>query len=191
MPSAAKVFDEVFRDIFRRGALAANHESDLGFDKINYEQPEKLGIDRLVAAFAAREQFGAPCIVGDFGTATTIDAVDRNNVFRGGIIAPGMRVFADAPHHNTAQLPIIKLEKPADIFGTNTIKSIQAGAWFGYPKMVDALITQMSENLAGEIKIVATGGLAQIIVAESEIIEIIEPDLILEGLAKIYKRMNK
>ena len=102
-----------------------------------------------------------------------------------------MKIFTDSLHQNTAQLPLVELAKPPSIFGTNTIKSIQSGAWFGYPKMVDGIIRQMSEQLTGKIKIIATGGLAEIIAAESEFIEIIEPDLILEGLAKLFQNNEK
>ncbi len=165
-------------------------ESSFDFNlKINYFPPEKLGVDRLVAAFAATEKYGAPCVVCDFGTATTIDVVNSKREFLGGIIAPGMQTMSEALFLKTSQLPQIKIEKPESVIGNSTVKAIESGIYFGYIGLVDGIVERMTNELSETPKVVATGGLAKLIAESSVKIEFVEENLMLEGLRLIYEKI--
>lgn len=161
--------------------------SDFGL-KINYVPPDTLGVDRFVAAFAAFEKYGKPCIVCDFGTATTIDAVNSAGEYLGGIITPGMDTMRESLFTNTSALPLIKLRRPENVIGNSTVTSIQSGIYFGYVSLVDGLIERMKMELGEQPKVVATGGLAKLIAETSKQIEIIDDNLMLDGLRLIYDK---
>lgn len=164
-------------------------ENSIDFNlKIKYHPPEALGVDRLVAAFAAVEKYGKPCVVCDFGTATTIDAVNSAGEFLGGIIAPGMNLLSEALFLKTSKLPRVEIIKPEKIIGDSTVKAIQAGIYFGYNALVDGIINRMIDELGERPCIVATGGFARIIAEASGQIETVDDDLMLEGLRLIYKK---
>ncbi len=166
---------------------------DYTFDfnlKIKYNSPSSIGSDRLVDAFAAIEKYGKPCIVCDFGTATTIDAVNSNGEYLGGIIAPGMNILADALFRKTSKLPLVEIKNPGSIFGNSTVASIQSGIYFGYAGLVDGIIRRMIDELREKPKIIATGGLANIIAESSELIEVVDETLMLEGLRLIYEKIK-
>ncbi|MDE3091025.1 MAG: type III pantothenate kinase, partial [Chloroflexota bacterium] len=158
---------------------------------IRYDEPRALGADRLVAAVAAKAQFGAPVIVIDFGTATTFNAVNRAGEFIGGAIAPGLNLAADALYESTAQLPRIDLAMPPRAIATNTIHAMQSGILFGYVGMVEGMVARMRAEL-GEpsARVVATGGLARLLAPQTRVIDAVEPDLILKGLRIIFE-MNE
>lgn len=170
--------------------IFVRHTFDFGFE-IDYAQPENLGVDRLVAAFAAREKYGKPIIVCDFGTATTMDAVNSQNVYLGGIIVTGMSVLAEALNQKTAKLPPVEIEKVESVFGKSTIGAIQSGIYFGYTSLVDGIIRRMIEELNEKPKVVATGGLAPLIAGGAEMIDMVDENLMLEGLRLIYERNIK
>lgn len=164
-----------------------DHATDLGM-KILYDPPESLGIDRAVAAFAAREKYGTPVIVCDFGTATTIDAVDSEGELKGGTIVPGIATLADSLFQKTSNLPKIEIEKPKKVIGTSTVSAINAGIHFGYSGLVEKILQKMIEELGEKPAIIATGGSASIIAESVEMIEIVDENLILEGLRLIYEK---
>lgn len=164
-----------------------SHQTDFGL-KINYEQPEKLGVDRIIAAFAAKEIFGAPCIVCNFGTATTVDAVNSKNEFSGGIIVAGINLLADALFQKTSKLPKIEVKRAEKVLETSTEKAINAGIYFGYIGLTDGVIKRMISELKEKPKIIATGGLAKIIFEDSGFIEVYEENLLLDGLRLIYEK---
>jgi len=167
---------------------------DSSFDfklKINYLPPENLGVDRLVAAFAAIEKYGEPCVVCDFGTATTIDVVNSKSEYLGGIIAPGMRAMSNALFLKTSQLPQIEIGKPESVIGNSTVHSIQAGIYFGYIGLVDGIIERIIGELGETPKVIATGGFAHLIAESSEKIEIVEENLMLEGLRLLYENKSR
>ncbi len=155
---------------------------------IRYDDPRALGADRLVAAVAAKAQFGAPVIVVDFGTATTFNAINRAGEFVGGAIAPGLNLAADALHHSTAQLPRVDLAMPPRAIATNTIQAMQSGILLGYVGMVEGMIARMRGEL-GEptARVIATGGLAPMLAPQTPVIQAVEPDLILQGLRMIFE----
>jgi type III pantothenate kinase len=161
-------------------------DHNFGFE-IVYENPEKLGIDRAVAAFAAREKYGNPCIVCDFGTATTIDVVNGEGKFVGGIIVAGIGLLAESLVSRTSQLPKIELIKPKSVIGNSTISAIQSGTYFGYVSLVDGIIEKMFAEI-GKCKVIATGGFADLIKSGSTTIDILDENLMLEGLMLIHKK---
>ena len=170
--------------------LFVSHQTDFGL-KLNYEQPEKLGVDRIIAAFAAKEKFGAPCIVCNFGTATTVDAVNSDNEFAGGIIVAGINLLADALFQKTSKLPKIELKKAEKVLETSTEKAINAGIYFGYIGLTDGIIKRMISELKEKPRVIATGGLAGIIFEDAEFIEFYDENLMLDGLRLIYEKNRR
>ncbi|MBL4667381.1 MAG: type III pantothenate kinase [Sneathiella sp.] len=124
------------------------------------DNPDEAGADRLVDAVAAHSKYGGPLIVIDFGTATTLDVVNADGNYAGGIIAPGVNLSLDALHSAAAKLPRIAVERPTKVIGKNTIECMQSGIYWGYISMVEGLVTRMRNELGENLKTVATGGLA-------------------------------
>lgn len=156
--------------------------------KVRTDNPREVGADRIVNAVAAVERWGAPVIVVDFGTATTFDCVNADGDYVGGAIAPGFRVSEDALVRRTAKLPKIEVERPPKAIGTNTVAAMQSGLFWGYLGLVDALARRCRDELGGDPKVVATGGLSTLLGNESEVIQEIDPFLTLRGLAILYER---
>ena len=155
---------------------------------IHYDNPQEVGADRIVNGVAAFEKYGGPCVVVDFGTATTFDAVSRKGEYLGGVISPGIGISAQALFENTARLPLVDIRKPAKLIGTNTVGSIQAGMFFGYLGLVDGILERMVSELGPGTKVVATGGLAPLIGEHSKYIKEVDDLLTLDGLRIIWER---
>lgn len=156
---------------------------------IRYDNPKEVGADRIVNAIAAYELYGGPLVVIDFGTATTFCAVSAEGEYLGGCISPGIGISTDALFQYAAKLPRIELVKPPQVIGKNTVTSMQAGIVYGYVGQVDYIVRRMKKELhALEAKVVATGGLANLIGQGSETIDEINENLTLEGLRIIYER---
>ena len=150
---------------------------------------ERLGSDRSVTAMAAIEKYGAPLIVIDFGTATTVDAVDSQGRYLGGTIGTGLRVSMDALIRGTAMLPRVELCMPSKVIGTSTLEQLQAGVVAGYVGNIEYLISRMKQEMGLEnVKVVATGGLSRLIYENTDLIDIIDGHLTLDGLRMIYER---
>lgn len=150
------------------------------------DNPKEAGADRLVDAVAAHSKYGGPLIVIDFGTATTLDVVDSNGNYSGGIIAPGVNLSLDALHSAAAKLPRIAVERPENVIGKNTIECMQSGIYWGYISMVEGLIDRMQAEFGGGLKTVATGGLASLFARGTDSIDHIDKDLTLSGLVEIF-----
>ena len=163
---------------------------DMGL-KINTEHPKDIGPDRVVDAVAAYEKYGGPVIVVDFGTATTYDIVTEDGVFEGGVISPGIRTSARALWGGAAMLPEIEIRKPESIIAKETVSSMQGGLVFGYIGQTEYIIRKIKEAGYQNAKVVATGGLGNIIVPETEYIDIYDPMLTLDGLRMIYEKCKK
>lgn len=153
---------------------------------------ERLGPDRAVACIGAMAKYGAPLIVLDFGTATTLDAVNQAGEYMGGCITAGVRIAADTLFTQTAMLPKVELVKPDTVLGCTAVGQIQAGAVVGYIGAMEYLIREAKRELGGgDIRVVATGGLARLIADNTGLIDDVDPSLILEGLLLIYKRYKE
>jgi len=169
-------------------ARVVRNDQDFGL-KIKYEPLSAIGSDRLVNSFAATQKYGTPCIVCSFGTATTVDVVGVNNEFLGGIIAPGMETMAKALHLSASRLPDITIEKPLTIIANNTVDSIRSGIYFGQMGMIEGIIRRMSDDLETRPTVIATGGFAQAVEDETSVIDIVDENLLLEGLNLLFKRL--
>lgn len=155
---------------------------------IRIENPREVGADRIVNAVAAIEQYGSPLIVVDFGTATTYDYIDDKGQLLGCAIAPGIGISTEALYEKAAKLPRIELTRPKSTVGRNTVSAMQAGIIFGYAGQVDGIVQRMREEFNREAKVIATGGLAELITNECRTVEIVNPLLTLQGLQIIYER---
>lgn len=161
--------------------------ADLGVE-IRYDDPREVGADRIANAVGGYARYGGPLIVVDFGTATTFDAIAADGAYLGGAIAPGLRISIEALFQRTARLPRIDLVRPARAVGTNTAASMQAGIIFGYAGLVEALVGRIAREVGGSPKVVATGGLAELIVRETGAVPVVDQHLTLEGLRLLWER---
>jgi len=155
---------------------------------VHTDNPREVGADRIVNALAAFHRFGGPCIVVDFGTATTYDAVSDKGEYVGGAIAPGIQISAAGLFAATARLPRVELATPRSVIGKNTIESIQSGLVFGTAAEVDGIVERMQKELGGAATVIATGGLAELVAQHCHSIDHHEPWLTLEGLRLIFEK---
>jgi type III pantothenate kinase len=155
---------------------------------VHYDNPAEVGADRIVNAVAAFEKYGGPCVIVDFGTATTFDCVSAKGEYLGGVICPGIGISADALFQRTARLPRVEIRKPARVIGTNTVGSLQSGLYYGYLGLVDGILALLLDELGQETQVIATGGLGPMIGTGSKYIKKIDDFLTLEGLRIIWER---
>ncbi|WP_342527505.1 type III pantothenate kinase [Chryseomicrobium sp. FSL W7-1435] len=158
---------------------------------IKYENPREVGADRIVNAVAGIHYYGAPLIIVDFGTATTYCYINEQGDYMGGAIAPGIGISTEALFSRASKLPRIELTTPGHVVGKNTVSAMQAGIVYGYVGQVEGIVTRMKKAGATQAKVIATGGLAPLIAAETDIIDQIDPFLTLKGLYLLYKRNEK
>lgn len=187
VPNLTPVFMHVAESRLRVPAISVSADLDTGI-KILYENPQAVGADRICNAVAGYERFGGPLIVVDFGTATTFDVVSAQGEYLGGIIAPGLESSSSLLHRAAAKLPKVELRFPDELIGRTTETSMQAGLMFGGVELVDGLNRRLKEQLGEGTKIIATGGLASVLMPKLSTVQRIEPFLTLEGLLLIYKR---
>lgn len=189
IPPVSWILKKMSIDYFKVSALVVGPGIKTGIC-IKTDNPKEVGADRIVNAIAAYKLHGGPVIIVDFGTATTFCAVDKEGVYLGGAIAPGLEISAEALFEKTAKLPKIELIKPKHSIGSNTITAMQSGIFFGYLGLTNELIRRFKRELGEDSVVVATGGQAELIGSESKLIDKINPLLTLEGLRLIYE-MNK
>ena len=182
---------EMVQRAFGMKALVVDHTLKLGMP-ILYDTPADVGADRIVNGIAAYEKYGRagqhPLVVVDFGTATTLDAISGKGEYLGGAICPGVTISADALFQRAARLPKIDVRKPATVIGRTTIGAMESGLFWGYVDMVEGLVRRMTAELEGDVRCIATGGLAPVIAPETKLIHHVDPDLTLDGLRIVWER---
>ena len=151
-----------------------------------YDDPREVGPDRIANAVAARERYGAPCIVVDFGTSTNFDAVSEAGEYVGGVLAPGIEISMDALFARAARLQKVDFTEPPAVIGKTTTSALQSGLVYGFAGQVDGIVGRMRAELGDTAPVVATGGLAELIAPHSETIGRVDPLLTLEGLRLIW-----
>ncbi len=155
---------------------------------IRTDNPKEVGADRIVDIVSAYYTYGGPAIIIDFGTATTYDVVTKDGVFFAAITSPGIKISANALWQKSAKLPEIEIKKPQSILATNTITSMQAGLVYGYIGQVEYIVRKIKEEMKKELKVIATGGLGKVIYKETNVIDIFDPLLTLNGLRIIHEK---
>ncbi|MGZ8846042.1 MAG: type III pantothenate kinase [Pyrinomonadaceae bacterium] len=172
---------------FQLTPLFVDHTVDTGVP-ILYQPASDVGADRIVDAVAAIHKYRAPCIVVDFGTATTFDAINSNGEYVGGVITPGITISADALFERAAKLPRVEIKRPQNVIGAATVEAMQSGLYHGYVGLVDGILKKMIDELGRSPRVIATGGLAPLIARGSKFIQDVDETLTLEGLRLVYKR---
>lgn len=155
--------------------------------RVRIDDPKQAGADRIVDAAAVHKLYGGPACIVDFGTATTFDAISERGDYLGGAIAPGIGIAADALFSRTSKLPRVDIVRPPSPIGTNTVHAMQSGLLFGYVGLVEGMVARFRKELGPNMKVVGTGGLAELIAKETDAIQIIAPWLTLDGLRIIYE----
>lgn len=187
VPALNPTLVRVCEDRFKLTPIFVDHTTPTGL-KLLYDSPAQLGADRIVDAVAAVAKYGAPCIVVDFGTATTFNAINAAGEFLGGAISPGLMTCSEALFARAAKLPRVNFERPAKVIGTSTTASMQSGIYYGYSGLVDGVLERMIAEMNVKPRVIATGGLAHAI--ESKYIELTDDTLTLEGLRLVYERIK-
>ena len=166
-------------------------EVELGID-VNVAQPGEVGADRLVNAVGAHCQYDGPLIIIDFGTATTFDAINADGSYEGGIIAPGINLSLESLHQAAAQLPRIAVSRPEKVIAKSTVPAMQSGIYWGYIGLIEGIVQRMKDEYGGgDMKVVATGGLAPLFSDDTPAIDEIDPDLTIRGLLEIFSRNSR
>ncbi len=187
VPSLRFPLRQAFRQMFEAEPLFVEPGVKTGMP-ILYEVPQEVGADRIVNAVAAHARLGGPCIVVDFGTATTFDVVTAKGEYSGGVIVPGISISAEALFEKAARLWRVEIRRPERVVGKTTAGSIQSGLYFGYLSLVDGMIDRITAEIGGKPRVIATGGLAELFGGGSERIEQVDPLLTLKGLRLIDER---
>jgi len=187
VPPLDQPLRQMAKTYFELMPLFIDHKSDTGL-KILYDPPSAVGADRIVDAVAAATKYGAPCIVVDFGTATTFNVVNANHEYLGGAIAPGIMISAEALFARAAKLPPVEVKRPANAIGSSTVAAMQSGLYHGYAGLVDGVLEQMFAELGFKPRVIATGGLAPVIAKAAKFIDEVDETLTLEGLRLVYER---
>ena len=189
VPPLTPSFTQLARDYFDVEPLEVGSGARTGIS-VRYDSPRDVGADRIVDAAAAFSIYGGPVIVVDVGTATVFDAVSESGDYLGGAIAPGISIAADSLFHTTAMLRRVELAPPPAAIGRNTVHALQAGLVFGYAELVKGMVARFKNELGSHSRVVATGGLADVVAAESNVFDAIDPNLTLTGLRIVYELNN-
>ena len=187
VPAARHALTSLCRRHFRVEPLEVGApEVDLGID-VEIDRPEEVGEDRLVNARAAYDRYGGPLIIVDFGTATTFDVIGDRGAYEGGIIAPGINLSVEALYQAAAQLPRSPVERPGSVIGKATVPAMKSGVYWGYVGLIEGLIARVRAERGGNLRVIATGGLAPLFAEATDAIDRVDPDLTLHGLLAIYR----
>lgn len=187
-PAANYTLEHMCRTFFDLPPLFVGPGIKTGM-KLLYENPRELGADRIVNSIAAYTLYGGPCIAIDFGTATTFNAVSGKGEFLGGAICPGLKIAADALFEGAAKLPRIELAFPKGVIGKTTVTCMQSGIVYGFVGQVEYILRKMTEEMdCGPVQVVATGGMSEFVLDETDVIDVQDPLLTLRGLKLLYDR---
>ncbi len=189
VPSITRVFVEMVERFIKRSPLLVEAGVKTGV-QIRYDSPRDVGADRIADAVAVYKLYGGPACVVDFGTATTFDAISATGEYLGGAIAPGIGIASEALFSRTAKLPRVDLARPPRAVGTNTVYAMQSGLIFGYVGLVEGMVARFRAELGPDMRVIGTGGLAETMAKETDVIEVVNPWLTLEGLRLIWE-MNQ
>jgi len=187
VPPLVPILEEMARKYFSCQPLIVGPGVRTGIS-ILYRNPAEVGADRIVNSVAAYEKYGGPLIIVDFGTATTFDVVTTKGEYLGGAICPGIQVSLEALFSNTAKLPRVDLVAPERVIGKSTVESIQSGAIYGFVGMIDTMVRKMQAELGIKARVVATGGIVELIASKAETIDVVDHFLTLDGLRIVYEK---
>jgi type III pantothenate kinase len=185
VPTLTNVFRQLSRDYLASDPLVVDAGVKTGV-RIRYETPKEVGADRVVDCAAVQAKYGGPACVVDFGTATTFDAISREGDYLGGAIAPGIGIAAEALFAHASKLYRVEIAPPPRAIGTNTALAMQSGIFLGYVALVEGLVERFRRELGDDMKVIATGGLADAVARETPAIRYVDPWLTLEGLRIVY-----
>jgi type III pantothenate kinase len=189
VPPLTHVFEEMVGRFVKQKPLVVGAGVKTGV-QIRYDSPRDVGADRIVDAAAVYKLYGGPACIIDFGTGTTFDAISENGEYLGGAIAPGIGIAAEALFSRTSKLPRVDLVRPPKAIGTNTVHAMQSGLIFGYIGLVEGMVARFRAELGPTMRVIGTGGLAETMARETDVIEVVNPWLTLEGLRMIWE-MNQ
>ena len=190
VPDIRHTFEKMAVKYLKCEPVTVHSNLDLGI-KINYDNPQAVGADRLCNAVGGFFKYGGPLIIVDFGTATSFDVVSEKGEYLGGMIAPGIEMSSMILHQKAAKLPRVYLSFPDKVIGKTTEASIQSGLMYGTVEMIDGLTKRIIKELGRDAKYIATGGLARLVIGQLQSNYILDSFLTLDGLSLIYNRVNK
>jgi len=187
VPPLNALLEEMDEKYFHIKALFLERGTKTGI-AIHYDNPLEVGADRIANSVAAFERYGGPCVIVDFGTAITFDAVSEKGEYLGGVIAPGIGISSEALFQHAARLPRVEIREPQRVIGSNTVASMQSGLFYGAVGLVDGLLDRLCAELGDKTKVISTGGQASLVSGASKHKPSVDPSLTLEGLRIIYER---
>jgi type III pantothenate kinase len=186
VPPLVRAYEEFARDYVEATLLVLGPGTRTGIP-ISYDDPREVGPDRIANAVAARERYGAPCIVVDFGTSTNFDIVSSGGEYVGGVLAPGIEVSMEALFARAARLVKVDFTPPPSVIGKTTVAGLQSGLVYGFAGQVDGIVKRIRGEIGDTAPVVATGGLAELIAPHAETIDKVDPLLTLEGLRLVWE----
>jgi type III pantothenate kinase len=187
VPPLNFALEEMSTRYFRHKAVFLGPGTRTGM-AIHYDNPQEVGADRIANSVAAFEKYGGPCVVVDFGTAITFDAISEKGEYLGGVIAPGLGISSEALFQHAARLPRVEIREPQRVIGTNTVVSMQSGLFYGAVGMMDGILDRMCATLGARTKVIATGGHASLVAGASKYKIPVDASLTLDGLRIVYER---